>query len=112
MDAFEDLTKAIDEVPKDKTVILFLDEVPWLATPRSRLLTALELYWNRYWVFDRRIKLIICGSATSWIIEKIINNRGGLHNRVTRTIHLQPFSLHETEDFLKEHQIHLEHKHI
>ncbi len=112
MNAFEDLTKAIDQIPKDKTVILFLDEFPWLATPRSKILTALELYWNRYWVFDKRIKLIICGSATSWIIEKIINNRGGLHNRVTRTIHLQPFSLHETEDFLKEHQIYLERKQI
>lgn len=112
MEAFEDLTQAVDKAPEDKKIILFLDEFPWMATPRSRLLTALELYWNRYWVFNKRIKLIICGSATSWIIEKIINNRGGLHNRVTRTIHLQPFSLHETEDFLKEYQIHLEHKQI
>lgn len=78
-----------------------------MATPRSKILTALELYWNRYWVFDKRIKLIICGSATSWIINNIINNKGGLHNRVTRTIQLQPFSLHETESYLKEHKIHL-----
>lgn len=111
-DAFEDLTKAIETVPKDKTVVLFFDEFPWMATPRSRLLTALELYWNRYWVFDKRIKLIICGSATSWIIENIINNKGGLHNRVTRTIHLKPFSLYETESFLKEHQIRLEKRQI
>ncbi len=111
-DAFEDLTKAIETVPKDKTVVLFFDEFPWMATPRSKLLTALELYWNRYWVFDKRIKLIICGSAASWIIEKIINNKGGLHNRVTRTIHLKPFSLYETESFLKEHQIRLEKRQI
>jgi AAA+ ATPase superfamily predicted ATPase len=111
-DAFEDLTKAIETVPKDKTVVLFFDELPWMATPRSRLLTALELYWNRHWVFDKRIKLIICGSATSWIIEKIINNKGGLHNRVTRTLHLKPFCLYETEAFLKEQQIHLEQKQI
>lgn len=110
--AFEDLTDAINKVPKEKTVVLFFDEFPWMATPRSRLLTALELYWNRYWVFDKRIKLIICGSATSWIIENIINNKGGLHNRVTRTIHLKAFTLHETESFLKEHQIHLNHKQI
>jgi uncharacterized protein len=106
------LTKAIETVPKDKTVVLFFDELPWMSTPRSRLLTALELYWNRYWVFDKRIKLIICGSATSWIIEKIINDKGGLHNRVTRTIHLKPFSLYETESFLKEQQIHLEKKQV
>ncbi len=111
-DTFEDLTQAIEKVPKDKTVILFFDEFPWMATPRSRILTALELYWNRYWVFDARIKLIICGSATSWIIENIINNKGGLHNRITRTIQLKPFSLNETENFLKEHQIHLEQRQI
>lgn len=111
-DTFEDLTKAIETVPKNTTVVLFFDELPWMATPRSRLLTALELYWNRYWVFDRRLKLIICGSATSWIIEKIINNKGGLHNRVTRTIHLKPFSLYETECFLEEHKIRLQKEQI
>ncbi len=83
-----------------------------MATPRSRLLTALELYWNRYWSFDERLKLIICGSATSWIIEKIINNTGGLHNRVTRHLHLKPFSLKETELFLIENKIRLEKRHI
>jgi len=111
-DAFEDLTQAILKLPKNKKVVLFFDELPWMMTPRSRLLTALELYWNRYWVFDARIKLIICGSATSWIIENIINNRGGLHNRVTRTISLKPFLLSETEIYLKEHKINLNRKQI
>lgn len=112
MDAFEDLTQAIAKIPKDKKIVLFFDEFPWMATPRSKLLTALELYWNRYWVFDDRIKLIICGSATSWIIENIINNKGGLHNRVTRTILLKPFLLHEVESYLKSQQIRLNHRHI
>lgn len=112
VDAFEDLTEAIAQVPKNKTVILFFDEFPWMATPRSKLLTALELYWNRYWVFDKRVKLIICGSATSWIIDNIINNKGGLHNRVTRTIHLKPFSLHETESYLKDRKINLNRKQL
>ena len=112
IDAFEDLTTAINKIPKDQTVVLFFDEFPWMATPRSKLIMALELYWNRYWVFDNRIRLIICGSATSWIIENIINNKGGLHNRVTRTIHLQPFSLYETESYLKEYKINLNRKQI
>jgi AAA+ ATPase superfamily predicted ATPase len=110
--AFEDLTQAINKIPKEKKVVLFFDEFPWMATPRSKLITALELYWNRYWVFDNRIKLIICGSSTSWIIENIINNKGGLHNRVTRTINLKPFSLYETESYLKEHQIRLTQRQI
>src|SRR5579872_973143 len=112
IDAFEDLTQAIIKIPKDKKVVLFFDEFPWMATPRSNLLTALELYWNRYWVFNDRIKLIICGSATSWIIDNIINNKGGLHNRVTRTIHLKPFSLYEAECYLKAHQIRLTQRQI
>ncbi len=107
IEAFEDLNNALMRVPKGKKIVIFLDEFPWMATPRSNLLTALELYWNRYWVFDERIKLIICGSATSWIIEKIINNRGGLHNRITRTINLKPFSLNETETFLHSNKIRL-----
>jgi uncharacterized protein len=111
-DAFEDLSQAINKISKENKIVLFFDEFPWMATPRSKLITALELYWNRYWTFDDRIKLIICGSATSWIIENIINNKGGLHNRVTRTINLKPFSLHEIETFLKENQIYLNHQQI
>jgi len=64
-DTFEVLTDAINKMPKDQTVILFFDELPWMAAPRSRILVPLELYWNRYWVFDRRVKLIIFGSSTS-----------------------------------------------
>jgi hypothetical protein len=100
LDAFEELTLAIKQVPSNKTVVLFFDELPWMATRRSGLLEALEYYWNRYWDHDSRIKLIICGSSASWVIEKIINNKGGLYNRVTRTMHLVPFTLNETKDFL------------
>lgn len=112
MEAFEELHRGIQMAPKDQKILLFLDEFPWMATPRSKLLTALELYWNRHWSFDERIKLVICGSSTSFITEKIINNKGGLHNRVTRNLHLKPFSLKETEAFLKEQKIHLKQKQI
>jgi uncharacterized protein len=112
IDALDDLQIALGMAPKGTKIILFFDEFPWMATPRSRLLTALELYWNRYWVNDDRIKLFICGSATSWIIEKIINNKGGLHNRITRSIDLKPFTLFETECYLKEHQMYLTQRQI
>ena len=71
-----------------------------MATPKSGLLTALDYYWNRYWSHNDNFKVIVCGSSASWIIEKIINNKGGLYNRVTRKIKLEPFSLKETSDFL------------
>lgn len=103
MAAFDELSKAINKLPKSKKVVLFFDELPWLANRRSGVLQALEYFWNRYWVDDKRLKLILCGSSSSWMINKIIKNRGGLHNRVTRKIRLLPLTLEESRVFL-EHQ--------
>lgn len=97
----QELNKAIENFSKNETVVLFFDELPWMATPKSRLLTALEYYWNRYWSRNNNLKLIICGSSASWIIKKIINNTGGLHNRVTRKLIVKPFLLEETKQFLQ-----------
>lgn len=101
LDAFEILNKSIENV-KAKNIVLFFDEFPWMATKRSKLLQALEYYWNRYWSNDSRIRLILCGSSASWIIDNIINNKGGLYNRVTQTLRLDPFTLHETKDYLSD----------
>lgn len=101
MDAFEELRHAIEQVPKNKKIVVFFDELPWMSTRKSGVIPALEYFWNRYWVNDKRVKLIACGSAASWIIKKIIKNRGGLHNRVTRKIKLLPFNLYETSLYLK-----------
>jgi len=100
LDTFDILTKAMEKLSLSSKIVLFFDELPWMATKRSRLLQAIEYYWNRYWNHDPRIKLIICGSSASWIIEKIINNTKGLYNRVTQTMRLNPFTLLETEKFL------------
>jgi uncharacterized protein len=104
---FELLTEAINIVPKNKKVVLFFDEFPWMVTRKSKLLQNLEYYWNQHWSNDKRIKLIICGSSASWIIEKIINNKAGLHNRITRKIFLDPLDLHETKTFLLGQKINL-----
>lgn len=99
-ETFKLLSKELDAIPKKKKIILFLDELPWMATQHSHFLENLDHYWNQFWSEDPRIKLIICGSSASWIIKKIINQRGGLHNRVTRKIRLLPFSLAETRSYL------------
>ena len=89
------------EKSKAKRKVIFIDELPWLDTPKSDFITSLEYFWNS-WAYHRNdILLIVCGSATSWMINELINNHGGLHNRVTTRIHLQPFNLKETEAFLK-----------
>lgn len=111
-DAFENLTKAIGQIDASKKIVIFLDELPWMATRRSNLLQALEYYWNRYWNHDTRLKLVICGSSASWIIDKIINSKGGLYNRVTRRMNLSPFSLCETKAFLQSIDIRLNNRQI
>ena len=79
----------------DEKKIVFLDELPWMDTPRSNFISAFEHFWNGWASARKDIVLIICGSATSWIINKVINDHGGLHNRVTKQIALQPFTLKE-----------------
>jgi len=109
---FEMLSKAIENVPANKKIVLFLDELPWMATKNSKLLTTLDYYWNQHWSRDHRIKLIICGSAASWIVDKIISNRGGLHNRITKQICLLPFTLSETRAFLDKRGVKLNYNQI
>ena len=101
IDAFDMMTKAIDQLPKKRPFIIFLDELPWLATPKSGLLEALDHFWNTEWVNRANVKLIVCGSAASWILDNIINTTGGLHNRLTTKILLKPFNLAETIAFLQ-----------
>ncbi len=100
LDVFEQLTDAMNKLPKNKKIILFFDELPWMATQRSKLIQAIDHYWNRYWSIDPLIKFVVCGSTASWILEKLIHNKGGLYNRVTYQIELNPFSLNESKQFL------------
>lgn len=113
LETFEFLNQTINKFLKtNQKIVLFFDEFPWMVTPKSRVLQTLEYYWNRHWVDNSRIKLIICGSSASWIINNIINNRGGLHNRITKQIKLQPFNLTDTKNYLLSNNIKLRNKHI
>ena len=103
--AFEMLRKEINRSRKRGRKVIFIDEMPWLATMGSNFIQAFEYWWNTYASSNPDVLLIICGSSTSWMLEKIIKNRGGLHNRVTRQISLQPFSLKECEDFSTKHKL-------
>lgn len=84
--------------------LVFLDELPWMDTPKSGFITAFESFWNS-WACTRNIMVIISGSANSWIRDKLINNHGGLYGRVTYEIKLAPFSLRECELLFKERGI-------
>ena len=87
------------EKSKDTKKVVFIDELPWMDTPNSNFIRALDHFWNGWATARKDIILIVCGSATSWIINKVVMNYGGLHNRLTRQIFLRPFTLAECEQY-------------
>jgi uncharacterized protein len=111
-EAFQMLRKEVEKIPKNTKIIIFFDELPWFASSHSSFLQALEHLWNRYLSGISNVILVVCGSAASWMIDNIINNKGGLHGRITTEIRLLPFTLKETEEFLREKNIDLERKQV
>ena len=100
------------EKSKQKKKIIFIDELPWLDTPHSGFIQALEHFWNSWASARKDVLLIVCGSAASWMINTLINNKGGLHNRVTQKIKIEPFTLNECDEFLRYKKITLDHYQI
>lgn len=105
LDAFFLLRKTLTPLlDKEKKAVLFFDELSWLATPGSKFLDFLGHFWND-WASRQNLVIVLCGSASSWIIRKVINDKGGLHNRVTKYLRLQPFTLAETEEYFQAKRI-------
>lgn len=98
IEAFALLAECLEK-SSERIKIIFIDELPWFDTPKSRFISALEHFWNSWASARSDIKLVVCGSATSWMVNKLINNRGGLHNRVTHSILLKPFTLVECQQY-------------
>jgi len=99
-DAFVQLKIYLKNLSATKQkLVLFFDEVPWIASKRSGFLNEFGYWWND-WASQQNIVVVICGSAASWMIDKVVNNKGGLHNRITEYIHLQPFTLAEVKQYL------------
>ncbi len=99
--AFQQLIDLLEHQDEKEKKVIFLDELPWLDTRHSKFLSALEHFWNAWASARKDIILIVCGSAASWMLNHLIHNRGGLHNRITEYIKLDPFSLAETSALLK-----------
>ena len=94
-DALKDYLKTLNK----KKLVVFLDELPWMDTPRSNFLAAFSNFWNTWGSTQPNLKLFVCGSATTWMLDKFVGDKGGLYGRVCRPIHLSPFSLDETEQY-------------
>jgi hypothetical protein len=112
MESFRQLIHLLEHSTKKGKKVIFIDELPWFDTPRSGFITALEFFWNSWASSRSDILLIACGSATSWMINKLIKNHGGLHNRVTRRMLVAPFTLGECEEFFRNRKIVLDKRSI
>ena len=99
MEAFRQLIHLLKNSKQRGKKVVFIDEMPWLDTPKSGFLTGLEYFWNSWASARPDILLIVCGSATSWITNKLLKNKGGLYNRITRRMFIAPFSLKECEAY-------------
>ncbi|MCF0125158.1 MAG: ATP-binding protein, partial [Clostridia bacterium] len=104
LEAFYLLEKFLLTLPKGKKIV-FIDELSWMDTQKSGLVTALENFWNGWASARKDIMLIVCASATSWMLDNIIHNKGGLYNRLTERIHLDQFTLKECKEFIKSNNI-------
>ncbi|MCR4953776.1 MAG: ATP-binding protein [Treponema sp.] len=104
-EAFEQLREYIENLSSEEKHVVFIDEMPWFDTKKSGFLSAFEYFWNSFGSSQNNLLLIICGSATSWMSDNIEQNKGGLFNRQSCRIYLEPFNLYETEKFLKAHEI-------
>lgn len=105
LEAFDALIALLEEKGKEERQVVFIDELPWMDTPRSGFITALEHFWNGWGAGRENLMLIVCGSATSWISDKLLNNRGGLFDRTTDEIKLRPFTLGECESYYQANDI-------
>lgn len=105
LEAFNMLEDYLDKLKGKKKKVIFIDEFPWLATRKSRFLGAFENFWNSYASKRDDLVVVVCGSTASYIINKILKNKGGLHGRINHKIQLKPFSLYETKLFLKSRNI-------
>lgn len=104
-EAFNSLRDYLETLDTNEKQVIFFDEMPWLYTQKSSFLAAFEWFWNDWASTRRNLIFIVCGSATSWMDEKIANNKGGLFNRQTCKLFLKPFSLNEVEEYLQSKNI-------
>lgn len=99
-EAFDALRQYLETLKQERMVV-FLDELPWMDTPKSNFIAAFSYFWNSWGATVDSLKLIICGSATTWMLSNIIGDKGGMYGRVSRPVYLAPFSLGETELYLR-----------
>ncbi len=111
-DIFDYIETAVSKIKRNRKKVIFLDELPWMGGSNSQFIKALSSFWNSWASKREDIVLVLSGSSTSWMIKKIFNDKGGLYNRTTQRVYLKPFTLKETEQFLKQKKCNFTHSSI
>lgn len=102
MDAFFALEQTLTpKIKEDQRQVIFIDELPCLDVRSTRFVVALGHFWNSWVSKHNNLMLVVCGSATSWMVDNVVNNHGGLHNRITHSMHLHPFNLAQCEEYFQ-----------
>ena len=107
MEAFYLLTQLLQKLDNGQRMVIFFDELPWMDTPRSGFLSAFESFWNGWCNGRDNVMLVVCGSATSWMLSNLSRNKGGLYGRLTDEIKVSPFTLKECEEYFEHEDIEL-----
>lgn len=107
MEAFFQLTQLLQKLDHGQRMVIFIDELPWMDTPRSRFLSAFESFWNGWCNGHDNVMLVVCGSATSWMLSNLSRSKGGLYGRLTDEIKVSPFTLKECEEYFEHENIDL-----
>ncbi|MCQ2081505.1 MAG: ATP-binding protein [Lachnospiraceae bacterium] len=105
LEAFFMLETFLQSIDDGSRIVVFLDELPWMDTAKSGFITAFEGFWNSWGCHRNNLMVVVCGSANSWIMDKLINNHGGLYGRITHEIKLEPFNLSECEACITERNV-------
>ncbi len=100
-EAFDALEEYIEALPTRERKVIFIDEMPWIDTAQSEFVDALEMFWNGWAARRDDIVFVASGSSTSWMVDKLVENQGGLHGRITTNIYVRPFTLYEVESYLQ-----------
>ena len=100
-EAFFMLERLLEQKEDGNRMVIFIDELPWMDSAKANFMPAFEHFCNDWCLSRKNVKLVVCGSATSWILDRLINNKGGLYGRVTTPIYVAPFNLYECKEFLK-----------
>jgi AAA+ ATPase superfamily predicted ATPase len=98
-DVFEYITDSMLATKRAEKVIIVLDEFQWMAVGRTKLQALIKYFWDNCWK-DKNLMLILCGSVSSYMVEKVVKSKA-LYGRLTAELCLQTLNLREVQKLIR-----------